>query len=169
MVSLAVPKDLEPPFLDNPKGEHFPCELLGSGNQNSHPHPIISTPIRFVGRDVFLQDYRPLVHVMFGGERGNLLRYLTRISVTVFNAAIAGIDFFYTDDSSMEYLQACPSTASVDDSVKIPFIIDGPGGEQLTSCQPDGDFLSASTSHSSYKITSLKVDQTNMVITSTHS
>lgn len=118
-------------------------------------------PSTFPGRDVSLYEYRPLVHVMFGGRHGSLLKHLTRISVTVSMAAIVGIDFFYDDNAPFPFLQACRSTASADDSVKIPFSVDGPGGEILTGLQGDGDiFLGASHHHGGQKygaITSLKV------------
>lgn len=98
---------------------------------------------------------------MFGGRHGSLLKHLTRISVTVSMAAIVGIDFFYDDNAPFPFLQACRSTASADDSVKIPFSVDGPGGEILTGLQGDGDiFLGASHHHGGQKygaITSLKV------------
>lgn len=161
MVSLAVPTDLQPLFPDDTSGEHLPLRTTGLWYPEIPPSSYHLHDDVFAGRNISLHDYRPLVHVMFGGRRGSLLKYLTRISVTVSNAAIVGIDFFYTDDSPVEHLQACPSTASGDDSVKIPFIIDGPGGERLTSLQSDGDFLRASAGYGSYriKITSLKVNQ----------
>ncbi|QMW25474.1 hypothetical protein G4B84_000719, partial [Aspergillus flavus NRRL3357] len=127
MVSLAVPTDLQPLFPDDTSGEHLPLRTTGLWYPEIPPSSYHLHDDVFAGRNISLHDYRPLVHVMFGGRRGSLLKYLTRISVTVSNAAIVGIDFFYTDDSPVKHLQACPSTASGDDSVKIPFIIDGPG------------------------------------------
>ena len=163
MVSLAVPTELQPLFPDDTRGEHLPLRTTGLWYPGIPPSSYHLHDDVFTGRNIPLLDYRPLVHVMFGGRRGNLLKYLTRISVTVSNAAIVGIDFFYTDDSPVKRLQACPSTDSRDDSVKIPFLIDGPGGERLTSLQSDGDFLRASAGYGSYriKITSLKVNQTH--------
>ncbi|KAE8378910.1 hypothetical protein BDV26DRAFT_178586 [Aspergillus bertholletiae] len=162
MVSLAVPTDIQPLFPDDTRGEHPPLRTTGLWYPEIPPASYHLYDDIFTGRNISLHDYRPLVHVMFGGRRGDLLQYLTRISVTVSNAAIVGIDFFYTDSSPVKRLQACPSTASIDDSVKIPFLIDGPGGERLTSLQSDGDFLRESAGYGSYgvKITSLKVNQT---------
>ncbi|KAE8351620.1 hypothetical protein BDV28DRAFT_136725 [Aspergillus coremiiformis] len=162
MVSLAVSTDLQPLFSDDPRGEHLPLRTTGLWYPEVPPSSYHLYDDTFAGRNVSLQDYRPLAHIMFGGRRGTLLKYLTRISVTVSNAVIVGIDFFYAEDSPIKHLQACPSTASRDDSVKIPFQIDGPGGERLTSFQSDGDFLRTSADYGSYriKITSLKVCQT---------
>jgi hypothetical protein len=36
---------------------------------------------------------------MFGGLKGHMLQYLTRISVTVSETTSVGIDFFYNDDT----------------------------------------------------------------------
>ena len=98
---------------------------------------------------------------MFGGYRGSLLKHLTCISATVSRAAIVGMEFLYDDGAPSHVLQACRSTTSADDSVKIPFFIDGPGGEILTGLQGDGDiFLGASHLQGGQKygaITSLKV------------
>lgn len=168
MVSLAVPTDLQPLFPDDTRGEHLPLRTTGLWYPEIPPLSYHLHDDIFAGRDISLHEYRPLVHVMFGGRRGSLLKYLTRISVTVSNAAIVGIDFFYTDHSPVKQLQACPSTASGDDSVKIPFLIDGPGGERLTGLQSDGDFLRASAGYGLYgiKITSLKVNKPTIPTTS---
>ncbi|KAE8358792.1 hypothetical protein BDV27DRAFT_137125 [Aspergillus caelatus] len=159
MVSLAVPTDLQPLFPDDTGGEHLPLRTTGLWYPEIPPLSYHLQDDIFAGRNISLHEYRPLVYVMFGGRRGNLLKYLTRISVTVSNAVIVGIDFFYTDHSPVKQLQACPSTASGDDSVKIPFLIDGPGGERLTSLQSDGDFFRTSAGYWSYRIriTSLKI------------
>jgi U3 small nucleolar RNA-associated protein 4 len=98
---------------------------------------------------------------MFGGLKGHMLQYLTRISVTVSKTAIVGIDFFYDDDAPVNCLQACPATATGDYTTRIPFHIDGPAGERLTGIQADtGAFASAHDCSNPYNygaITSLKV------------
>lgn len=64
-------------------------------------YPTIPRPFQnlhdnsFPARHVSPTEYRPLVHVMFGGPDGILLDHLLRISVTVSKDAIVGINFFY--------------------------------------------------------------------------
>lgn len=77
---------------------------------------------------------------MFGGPQGSYLKYLTRISVTVSGQTIVGIDFEYGAESApVERLQAGRNAMGGDDSLRIPFTIDGPGGEILTGIQVNGD------------------------------
>ncbi|KAF5860266.1 hypothetical protein ETB97_001800 [Aspergillus alliaceus] len=129
MVSLAVSSGLQSLFPDDSRGEHLPLRTTEFWYPEVPPSSHYLYDDTFAGRNVSLYDYRPLVRVMF---------------VTVSNAAVVGIDFFYTDDSLIKRLQACPSTAGGDDSVKIPFLIDGLGDERITSFQSDGDFFCAS-------------------------
>ena len=80
---------------------------------------------------------------MFGGPNGSYLRYLTKITATVSKGFVAGLDFQYeTPGSPIGIIQACRGTNSADNSVKIPFKIDGPGGEILTGMQVKDDFWS---------------------------
>lgn len=151
-------------------------------------YPTLPTPSQnlhdssFTARHVSPNEYRPLVHVMFGGPGGVLLDHLVRISVTVSKSAIVGINFFYDipistststtsartsiprdqDGSNDHYsysLQACPSTTS-GESDKILFAINGPAGERLTSIQGEGDFFLGAAGEGTFKygvITALKV------------
>lgn len=151
-------------------------------------YPTLPTPSQslhndsFPARHVSPTEYRPLVHVMFGGPGGILLDHLVRISVTVSKSAIVGINFFYdipitaststtgartsvsrdNDGSNGHYhysLQACPSTTS-GESDKILFAINGPAGERLTSIQGEGDFFLGAAGEGTFKygvITALKV------------
>ncbi|GFF58094.1 hypothetical protein IFM51744_09435 [Aspergillus udagawae] len=161
MVSLAVPSYLNPLFPSDSRGEHLPLRTTGLW------YPNIPAPSHhlhegtFTGRQIPLYEYRPLVHIMFGGLKGHMLQYLTRISVTVSKTAIVGIDFFYDDDAPVKCLQACPATATGDYTTRIPFHIDGPAGERLTGIQADtGAFASAHDCSNPYNygaITSLKV------------
>ncbi|GIJ82738.1 hypothetical protein Asppvi_001249 [Aspergillus pseudoviridinutans] len=161
MVSLAVPSNLNPLFPSDSRGEHLPLRTTGLW------YPDIPAPSHhlhdgtFSGRQIPLHEYRPLVHIMFGGLKGHMLQYLTRISVTVSKTAIVGIDFFYNDDAPVKCLQACPATATGDYTTRIPFPIDGPAGERLTGIQADtGVFASAQDCSNPYNygaITSLKV------------
>ncbi|BAE56433.1 unnamed protein product [Aspergillus oryzae RIB40] len=112
MVSLAVPTDLQPLFPDDTSGEHLPLRTTGLWYPEIPPSSYHLHDDVFAGRNISLHDYRPLVHVMFGGRRGSLLKYLTRISVTVSNAAIVGIDFFYTDDSPLAGMTLSKSPSS---------------------------------------------------------
>lgn len=116
-------------------------------------------------------EYRPLVHIMFGGQNGALLSHLVKISVTVSRSAIVGVDFFYdtpvqltasgSSSDDIFCMQSCPSTASADTSDKIPFKIDGPAGERLVGIHGEGDFfLGAAEEKGSFKhgvMTGLKV------------
>ncbi|KAL1956055.1 hypothetical protein VTO42DRAFT_7650 [Malbranchea cinnamomea] len=95
----------------------------------------------FAGKALPLTQYRPLIRVMFGGPNGSYLKYLTKISVTVSKGFVAGLDFEYNAPGSpVDRMRACRSTSTADDSVKIPFSIDGPGGEILTSMEVRGNF-----------------------------
>lgn len=161
MVSLAVPPDCDPLFPDDPSGHHLPLRTTGLWYPSIPAAHLHLHGDSFAGRDVSLREYRPLVHVMFGGPRGRYLKNLCRISVTVSKAAIVGMDFYYTGDGvPFECLRACHSTASADDSVKTAFDIDRPGGERLTGFQVGGDFFLSAAGTGSYRygaITSLKV------------
>lgn len=136
-MSLAVP-DIK---KDDGSPPHLPLRTTaiwypGIPSEDFHLHED-----SFAGRDVPLSDYRPLVQVMFGGINGSYLKHLTRISVTVSNTVIVGIDFDYESEGApIDRLRACRSTMSADDSVKITFPIDGPGGEILTGMQVKGDY-----------------------------
>ena len=99
----------------------------------------------FPGKALPLTQYRPLIRVMFGGPDGSYLQYLTKITVTVSKCFVAGLDFQYeAPGSPICSIQACRGTTSADNSVKIPFEIDGPGGEILTGMQVKDDFWSPS-------------------------
>lgn len=88
---------------------------------------------------------------MFGGPQGSYLKYLTRISVTVSGQMIVGINFEYGGEGApVERLQAGHNAITVDNSLKIPFTLDGPGGEILTGIQVNGDYWK--------NITSIKVN-----------
>lgn len=93
-------------------------------------YPTIPSPFQnlhddyFPARHVSPAEYRPLVHVLFGGPGGILLDHLVRISVTVSKSAIVGINFFYD-------VPVTTSTASGDTSVRasIPIDKDAKNGE----------------------------------------
>ncbi|RHZ49303.1 uncharacterized protein CDV56_105540 [Aspergillus thermomutatus] len=161
MVSLAVPSTLNPLFPSDPRGEHLPLRTTGLWYPDLPPPSLHLHDGTFPGGQIPLQEYRPLVHIMFGGPRGHMLQYLTRISVTVSKTAIVGIDFFYSDDAPVKCLQACPATATGDYTTKIPFPVDGPAGERLTGLQADMDFFASapgcSNPYNYGAITSLKV------------
>lgn len=162
MVSLAVPSNLSPLFPSDPRGEHLPLRTTGLWYPDLPPPSHHLHDGTFAGRQISLQEYRPLVHIMFGGPKGHMLQYLTRISVTVSKSAIVGIDFFYSDDAPVKCLQACPATARGDYTTKIPFPIDGPDGERLTGIHADIDFFASaehgcSNPHNYGGIISLKI------------
>jgi hypothetical protein len=114
----------------------------------------------FAGRDVSLDEFRPLVHVMFGGLGGIYLKNLVRISVVVSKAAVVGIDFYYSGEGAppAKCIQACPSMSTADDNW---FSIDGPAGERLTGIQADSEagfgVLGSSSAYKNGFISSLKV------------
>lgn len=179
LITLAVPTSMTPLFPES----HLRTSALW--------YPTIPSPFQnlhddyFPARYVSPTEYRPLVHVMFGGPGGILLDHLVRISVTVSKSAIVGINFFYdipvttiarntsvrasipskkdANNGGYTYsysLQACPSTASGDTSDKILFAINGPAGERLTSLQGEGDFFLGAAGEGTFKygvITALKV------------
>ncbi|PGH28084.1 hypothetical protein AJ80_00341 [Polytolypa hystricis UAMH7299] len=139
MVTLAVPSTATDPEAS----PHLPLRATAIW------YPTIPSPnlylheTTFVGQDVPLSEFRPLIPVMFGGPRGAYLEYLTRIVVTVANSVIVGIDFEYDNEAGgapIERMRACKSTVSADESVKMTFSIDGPGGEVLTNMQVKGDY-----------------------------
>ncbi|KAF7115307.1 hypothetical protein CNMCM5793_001943 [Aspergillus hiratsukae] len=139
-----------------PDASTSPCAQRDSGTQISH-HLHGGA---FEGRRIPLQEYRPLVHTMFGGPKRHMLQYLTRMSVTVSKWAIVGIEFFYSDDAPVKRLQAFPATATRDNTTKIPFPIDGPAGERLTGIQADRVLFGGADGSSNCKymaIASLKV------------
>jgi hypothetical protein len=158
MVSLAVPSNLSPLFPSDPRGEHLPLRTTGLWYPDLPPPSHHLHDDTFAGRQIPLQEYRPLVHIMFGGLKGHMLQYLTRISVTVSKTAIIGINFYYSDDAPVERLQACPATATHDYTAEIPFNIDGPAGERLTGIHADMDLFASAHGCSNYNyVASLKV------------
>ncbi|KAL5361544.1 hypothetical protein BJX96DRAFT_152163 [Aspergillus floccosus] len=140
LVSLSIPSNLPPLFPPETEAGPLPLRVTALWYPSIPPATQHLYDASFPGRLFPDHEYRPLVRVMFGGLRGDLLPYLTRLEVTVCNAAIVGVDFFYAEDAPVQRVQACPSTASADNSVKIPFAIDGPGGERLTSLHAEGSF-----------------------------
>ncbi|KAF7158371.1 hypothetical protein CNMCM6106_004947 [Aspergillus hiratsukae] len=160
MVSLAVPSNLSPLFPSDPRREHLPLRTTGLWYPDLPPPSHHLHDGAFEGRRIPLQEYRPLVHTMFGGPKGHMLQYLTRMSVTVSKWAIVGIEFFYSDDAPVKCLQAFPATATRDNTTKIPFPIDGPAGERLTGIQADRVLFGGADGSSNCKymaIASLKV------------
>ncbi|PGH06386.1 hypothetical protein GX51_02398 [Blastomyces parvus] len=114
---------------------------------NIPPKDVYLHESTFPGKELPQSDYHPLIHVMFGGPDGSYLQYLTRISVTVVRQQIAGISFEYgAEGAPVERLQAGRNPKGADDSSKISFAIDGPGGELLTGVQATGDFGKNTTS-----------------------
>ncbi|EQL36335.1 hypothetical protein BDFG_02075 [Blastomyces dermatitidis ATCC 26199] len=108
---------------------------------NVPPEDVYLHESTFPGKEVPQSEYHPLIHVMFGGPEGSYLKYLTRISVTVSRQEIVGIDFEYgAEGAPVERLRAGRNPKGADDSLKISFTIDGPGGELLTGVQANGDF-----------------------------
>jgi hypothetical protein len=160
MVCLAVP-DIATSSGSEECSPHLPLRTTALWYPDIPPENLYLYESSFAGRDVPLSEYHPLVRVMFGGPRGAYLKYLTKISVTVSNAMIVGIDFDYESKGSpVDCLRACRSTMSADDSVKITFLIDGPGGEILTGMQVKGDYWLNSLEPGSFRtgaITSLEV------------
>ncbi|KAL1998692.1 hypothetical protein VTN02DRAFT_5725 [Thermoascus thermophilus] len=173
IVSLAVPADSEPLFPDDPDPRgaphHLPLRTKGLWYPSIPASHLHLHDDSFAGRDVSLRDYRPLVHVMFGGPRGRYLPSLTQIAVTLSPDAIVGIDFVYTgvddDDDAppSNRLRAffhSPARAADGSVVQTSFAIDGPGGERLTALQAGGDFFLSAAGKESYRygvVTSLKV------------
>ncbi|KAL1884645.1 U3 small nucleolar RNA-associated protein [Paecilomyces lecythidis] len=151
LVSLAVPTASEPLFGDDPVHEHLPLRFTGLWYPSIPAEHLDIHEAAFAGRNISLYDYRPIVHVMFGGSNGEYLKYLTKISVTVSRAAIVGIDFHYTPDAPLRMIRSCHSTSSADDSVRTPFSINGPDGERLTRIQADGDFFLSPSGSGFYK------------------
>lgn len=159
-MSLAIP-DFGTPSGDEENSPHLPLRTTALWYPDIPPQDLHLHESYFAGKDVPLSEYHPLVRVMFGGPQGAYLKYLTKISVTVCNAVIVGIDFDYEREGCpVNCLRACRSTMSADDSVKITFLIDGPGGEMLTGMQVKGDYWLSSLETGSFRcgaITSLEV------------
>lgn len=111
------------------------------------------------------------MHAIFGGENSALLSYLIKISVTVSESGIFGVDSIY-DSLPSELLSSSskgrmskpisiqesggrevyvlqsgpyPSTSDPDTTTttttKIPFEINGPAGERSMSIQDIGDYF----------------------------
>ncbi|OJJ46951.1 hypothetical protein ASPZODRAFT_151541 [Penicilliopsis zonata CBS 506.65] len=152
MVSLSVPASMQPLFPSS-TATTYSLRSMGLWYPTPPPTHLNLHDDCFAGcAPRSSSEYRPLVLVAFGGVQGSLLPHLDRLSVTVSKAAIVGVDFFYTQSSGLPCLQACLSTASQDESNKIPFSIDGPGGERLTGLHCDSSVDRG--------VTSLKVSTT---------
>ncbi|PKX98318.1 uncharacterized protein P174DRAFT_446956 [Aspergillus novofumigatus IBT 16806] len=120
------PSDLKPLFPSDPRASQPPI-----WRTTGLWYPEILAPSHllhdstFAGRQIHLQENRPLVQTMSGGIKGHMLQYLTRISVKVSETAIVGIDLFYNDHPPVNCLQACPATAKGDYTTRIRFPIEG--------------------------------------------
>ncbi|OJD16996.1 hypothetical protein AJ78_02885 [Emergomyces pasteurianus Ep9510] len=138
LVELSVP-DTEVGSHERPP--QLPLRTTAIWYPDIPPEDVYLYESAFAGKEVPQYEYHPLIHVMFGGPQGSYLKYLTRISVTVSRQAIVGIDFEYGGEGApVERLQAGRSAKGADNSSKISFTIDGPGGEILTGIQVNGDF-----------------------------
>ncbi|KAF3480620.1 U3 small nucleolar RNA-associated protein 4 [Arthroderma uncinatum] len=134
MVSLSVPEEEQihnqnPPCLsarkaalwypDIPSEDQFLHEIDFVGQYDSNPSPLTSQ--------------QPLIRLMFGGQQGNYLKYLTKISVSTLAGILTWIDFHYDcDDAPVRSLSVFPNKARDSNQSKIQFTIDGPGGERVT-------------------------------------
>lgn len=73
--------------------------------------------------------FEPLLNIDFGGDAGTLLALLTRVTVHMSSYAcpISGIEFFYSGKESVLY--------GNNGGVEMLFVLDGPGGERITSVE----------------------------------
>lgn len=142
MVWLSIPSE----HTHEETSPHVPLRTTALWYPDVPPKEHYLHDSSFAGRALPLTQHRPLIRVMFGGPNGSYLKYLTKISVTVSRGFVAGLEFEYeAPGSPIGRMRACRSTTSADDSVKIPFAIDGPGGEILTGMQVKGDFWPSSS------------------------
>ncbi|KAI9680622.1 MAG: hypothetical protein M1817_004062 [Caeruleum heppii] len=92
----------------------------------------------FIGRSAKLAEYTPLVHLNFGGNNGEQLRSLVRISVLCGDSTIYGIEFHYTGDLKSQILgHFCPEPMSWSKEETFDFSIDGTGGEVIVGMDVD--------------------------------
>ncbi|EDN04315.1 predicted protein [Histoplasma mississippiense (nom. inval.)] len=137
LVAISVP---DPEVGSHERPPHLPLRTTAIWYPTVPPEDVYLHESTFAGKEVPQSEYHPLIHVMFGGPQGSYLKYLTRISVTVSGQTIVGIDFEYGGESApVERLQAGRNALGGDDSLRIPFTVDGPGGEILTGIQVNGD------------------------------
>ncbi|KMQ46338.1 F-box domain [Trichophyton rubrum] len=134
LISLSVPEEEQihsqnPPCLSPRKATlwypHIPSE-----HQSLHE-------LDFVYQDEpqpFLLNYQqPHILLMFGGEKGNYLPYLTKISVSTLAGILTWIDFHYEcEGAPIICLPVYQGRVKHGNQSKIQFNIDGPGGERVT-------------------------------------
>lgn len=87
----------------------------------------------FLPRDHYVDGYKPLVWVSFGGPRGIYLQHLTRVSAMCWGV-IHRIDFSYNKESPVEHQTFGRHKPRYFENV-IDFSIDGPGGEVINAIE----------------------------------
>ncbi|KAK2858427.1 hypothetical protein FQN49_004741 [Arthroderma sp. PD_2] len=106
-----------------------------------------------------LNQQQPLIRLMFGGQQGNYLKYLTKISVSTLAGILTWIDFYYDcDGAPVSSLSVSPDKARHENQSKVQFSIDGPGGERVTGFRvKDKQWRTPRNEPISFSITTLEV------------
>ncbi|KAM5456771.1 hypothetical protein MaudCBS49596_001012 [Microsporum audouinii] len=106
-----------------------------------------------------LSHQRPHILLMFGGQQGNYLQYLTKISVSTLAGILTWIDFYYDcDNAPVSSLSVFPGKEKHENQSKIQFNIDGPGGERVTGFRvKDKQWRTPKNEPISFSITTLEV------------
>ncbi|EFR04480.1 hypothetical protein MGYG_07488 [Nannizzia gypsea CBS 118893] len=134
LISLSVPEEEKintqnPPCLSPRKATlwypHIPSE-------HQHLHEL-----DFVEHDesqpALLNYQQPHILLMFGGEGGSYLPYLTKISVSTLGGILMWIDFHYESEGApVSSLSVYQDRKKHGNQSQIQFNIDGPKGERVT-------------------------------------